>query len=280
MFEGKKVAFVASGGGGRGIAHIGVLKACETMGIKFDLLIGASAGAICVAYYSQIQNSDRLVDLFRSKRQKKFGKKFGWINMLSFENFFSTKLKTGFFDLTGAEGFFKKSFEIDDFKKLDIPTYIAATNLNTNVGELFGPGLKDHIPISKTVVASCCVPIIFRPVKIDNDFYIDGEIKRPISVGRALDLGADIVIVSDVYSPYVKNIENSSMINIAEQMVHMLLQDKSMRGIKIAKNKYPDKEIILISPNVGDLSSYNTFAHKKLINMGYNTAIREFKKYR
>ena len=280
MFEGKKVAFVASGGGGKGVAHMGVLKACESMGIKFDLLIGASAGAICIAYYSQSQDSEKLLDLLKPKREKKYNKQFGWRNMISFKNFFSKNIKAGFIDLTGAEEFFKNSFEIDDFKKLDIPIYIAATNLNTGEGELFGPGLKDHIPISKAVVASSCLPIIFRPVKIDNSFYIDGEIKKPISVGRAIDFGADVVIVSDAYHPYTKNIEKTSMFNIAGQMVNMLLEDKSQRGIKIAKAKYPDKEIIFISPKIGNMGVFSIIYYKKLYNMGYNTAIQKLQEYR
>lgn len=279
MFSGKKVAFIASGGGGRGVAHGGVLKACEDMGINFNLLIGASAGAICVAYYSQVKSAEKVLDMFKPVGKRQYDKVFGWRKMISLKNFFSSRIKTGFIDTAGAEEFFRKSLDINDFRKLDIPTYISATNLNTGCGELFGPDVNSDIPISQALVASCCVPIIFRPVKIKNSYYIDGEIKRPTAVNTAFELGADVAIVSDIYHPYTKDIEKTSMFNIAGQMASMLLEDKSMRGIKIAQNKFPDKEIILISPDVGDMSALHTFSYKRLENLGYNAALKELQCY-
>lgn len=279
MFEGKKVAFIASGGGGRGIAHCGVLRACESMGIKFDFLIGASAGAVCVALYSQSEDSDTIIDLFRRGADKKYSKNFSWHNMIGLKNFISGRIKTGIFDLAGAEEYFAKILDINDFRKLSIPTYISVTNLNTGMGEMFGPGHKDHVPISKAIVASSCVPLIFRPVKIDGSYYIDGEIKRPTAVNNAFELGADIAIVSDIYKPYIHNIENSNMWNIVGQMTSMLLEDKSMRGIKIANARFPDKKVILISPDVGNISALTTRPWKKLESLGHSAALKVLDEY-
>lgn len=277
MFEGKKVAFIASGGAGRGVAHTGVLKACKELDIKFDMLIGASAGAICAAFYAQHKDPDRLLDMFKPASQRIYRESFGWDKMISFKNFFSTKIKTGLFDTTAAEQYFKESLFINSFDELDIPLYISATNINTGKGEIFGPGT--NVSISKAIVASSCVPIIFRPVRIGEHYYIDGEIKRPTAVNNAFELGADVAIVSDIYRPYTKNIENTNMFNIFGQMANMVLEDKSMRGIKIARSKFPNKEIILISPNVGNISPLNTSSYKKLNTLGYNAAMKELIKY-
>lgn len=273
-FKNKKIAFIASGGGGKGIAHCGVLKACEDLGIKFNFMAGASAGAILIAYYAQTGKADDVLDLFRSYKERKNNKSFGWRNMISFKNFFSSEIKTGLIDMTGAEEFLRNSFDINDFNSLSIPIYISATNLQTCVGEIFGPGFKEDVPVSKTVVASCCVPLIFRPVKIGDSYYIDGEIKRPTAVNNAFELGADVVIVSDIYKPYVSGIEKSNMFNIAGQMTNMLLEDKSMRGIKIAQNRFPDKQIFLVSPDTGNMSSFDTYSYKKLERLGYNAAMK------
>jgi len=275
MFEGKKVAFVATGGGGRSIAHAGVIRACERMGIKFDLMIGCSSGAVGAVFYSIYQDTDKMVDHFRPFWKRKYNfKAFGWGQMMSFKNFFSSNIKNGIFDLSNGEEYFRNNLLTNDFKELPIPVYVSVTNLNKHTGKLIGPGKDDDIPISKALVASCCIPILFRPVNIKGEFYADGEIKRPLAVNEAMDMGAEVVIVSDIYTPHAKNLGTSGMLNIGSQIVSMVLGDKSQRGIKICQSRYPDRKIILISPPVGDISALNTYAYDKLVNTGFNSAIR------
>ena len=115
--------------------------------------------------------------------------------------------------------------------------------------------------------------------KTRNNFYIDGEIKRPSAVNAACELGADVIIVSDIYHPFIKGIETSNMFNIVSQMTSMLFEDKSKRGIVIASNRFPDKTIILISPDVGNISAFNTGAWKRLSDLGYNAAIKVLQNY-
>jgi len=278
MFENKKVALVATGGGGRAIAHAGVIRACEKMGIKFDLMLGTSAGAIGVVLYSIYKDTDRIVDNFRPFWKRKYDfPAFGWKRMMTFRNFFSTKIKSGIFDLDYAERFLASNLPVNNFNELPIPTYVSVTNLDRHEGMLIGPKKNDHISISKAITASCCVPVLFRPVEINGEFYVDGEIKRPLSVNEAMDLGAEVVIVSDIYSPYVKGIGQSSMWNIGSQITNMLLGDKSQRGISICQSRYPDRQIVLISPPVGDISALNTMAYDTLVMRGYNSAIKQLR---
>ncbi|KKL14780.1 hypothetical protein LCGC14_2512220, partial [marine sediment metagenome] len=182
MFEGKKVAFIATGGGGKAITHAGVLKACNEMNINIDFIIGASAGAIAGVLYSQYKSLDMLIDNFRPPNERKYTfKQFSWRTMFNFKNFFKSSIVNGLFDLGHAEEFFRNTLPTDDFSKLDLPVYIATTNLEKNDGELFGLGMNEDVPISKALVASCCMPGLFRPVKIGDYYYVDGEIKRPLS---------------------------------------------------------------------------------------------------
>lgn len=276
MFNGKKVAFVASGGGGRAIAHIGVIRACHRLGIKFDILVGASAGAVAAVMYNQHNgNTDMMLDHFRPfwKRKYKFPQ-FNWGTMISFKRFFSRRIKSGIFDLYNAEKFLRKTLYTNKFSELSIPTYVSATNLDTKNGDFFGPDINSDIPISRALIASCCVPVIFRPVKINNVYYIDGEVKRPLAIEMAIEKGADIVIVSDIYTPHIAGIGTSNMFNIFTQIINMLIEDKSMRGVKICQEHFPDKKIILVSPAVGDISSLSTRYYKKLELAGYNSAIK------
>ena len=276
MFEGKKVALLATGGGGKGIAHIGVMSACEQLGIKFDFMIGASAGAIAVVFYSQYRDIDKVIDHFRPRFKRKYSfEQFGWGKMLSTRNLLSRSIKSGLFDLSAAEEYFRRILTVNDFDKLEFPVYISATNLNTNTGILLGPGLEPKTTISQALVASCCIPVLFRPVRIGPHYYVDGEIKRPMSIQSAFEFGADVVIVSDMYAPNVNGLGTSSMLNIAGQIANMMLQDKSYRGIEFVKVSNPDKQVFLVSPETGDASVFSTSSsYEKLIDAGYNAALQ------
>lgn len=277
MFEGKRVALVATGGGSRAIAHIGVISACEEIGIKIDTIIGASAGAIIGAYYSQHLDLDKLIDHCRPTLLRKYNfERFGWHQMISIKNFFSSSIVRGIFDLSHAEAFLHRTLEADNFNQLKIPIFVAATNLSDHSGVLFGPGNMDYIPVSKTVVASCCIPILFRPVEIEGKYYIDGEIKRPLSIDAAIERGADVVIVSDTYSAKTNKNSNSGMLEIASEVVNMMFEDKSIRGIDISKQKYPDKDIILVSPKVNNIPIFRPYSYETLIRSGYDAAMEAF----
>ena len=280
MFEGKKVAFLATGGGGKAITHAGVLKVCQEMNIDIDFIIGASAGAIAGIFYSQYGSLDTLIDNFRPLKKRKYNfKQFNWRTMFNFKNFFKRNITNGLFDLSNAEEFFRNTLPINDFSKLDMPVYVAVTNLGKNDGELFGPGMRDDVPISKALVASCCMPGLFRPVKIGNDYYLDGEIKRPLSIQTAIDLGAEVIIVSDTYAPHTENARTSGIFNIMSLVINMLFEDKSIKAVDTIKTKYPDREIILISPAIGDISTFSTKSYDKLVERGYNMALKVLRNY-
>lgn len=275
MFGDKTVAFVATGGGGRSLAHTGVIQACRDLGINFDLMIGASSGAIAAMMYSQYQDVDMILDLFRPKKKKKYGMySFNWGVMMSSKNLISREIVNGIFDLEYAETFFRNNLPVDDFKKLNIPTYITATNLDTREGELFGPGLHDDVPISKALVASCCIPLLFRPVEINGGHYVDGEIRSPASTIEAVvALGADIIIVSDVYGGTLVNVAKSGMFSIASEVITMVLEDKSLRGVRTYRNKYPNKTIITIEPELSQSSAFSTKHYENSYKAGYEAAI-------
>lgn len=274
MFGDKKVALVATGGGGRSIAHAGVIQACRDFGIELSLTIGASAGALATVLYGQYLDTDKILDHFRPKGKTKYGlAPFGWGTMVTSKKFFNSNIKNGFFDLSYAERFFKKNLLTDNFNEVPIKTYVTATNLDTRSGVLFGPGINDNVPISKALVASCCIPVMFRPVEINNEYYIDGEIRRPVAaIETVIHLGADVVIVSDTYNRSIANIAKSGMLNIASEVFNMLLEDKSLKALGTYQEKYPHKLIIPIQPQIYDFSSFDTKNYEKLYEAGYKAA--------
>jgi len=281
MFEGKNVALILTGGGSRGIAHVGVIAACEELGIKINTIIGASAGALIGIFYGQNKDLEKLKDHFRPTllRRYKF-EQFGWNQMFSLQKFFGAGIVRGIFDLHYTEKFLARTLEVNDFNQLKIPTFVAATNLTDHTGILFGPNSMDHIPVSKALVASCCIPVLFRPVEIEGKYYVDGEIKRPISIDTAIETGADIVIVSDTYGSILDNIAKAGMLDIATEVVNIMFEDKSMRSVSSSQHKYPDKKIILVSPKVGNKSVINSYAYDSLIKAGYDATINALQEVR
>ena len=105
-------------------------------------------------------------------------------------------LASGLFSIDKLERYLSERLPINDFRELPRPVYITAVDLDQAKRVVFGPGYEDRIPISQAVAASCCVPGLFRPYRIGDRYFVDGEIARTLSADVAVQAGADIVIVS------------------------------------------------------------------------------------
>lgn len=145
-----------SGGGTRGIAHIGVLHALEELNIKIDVLAGVSSGAIVGTLYSAGYSPERILKLIME-----------YPKLTIFQPSWSNSL--GFFELKALEKFIKTHIPTNDFSSLKIPMTIAASDLEQGEIVYFSEG-----EIAKPLVASCCVPILFKPVEYQNKILVDG----------------------------------------------------------------------------------------------------------
>ena len=170
---GPKVAFIGSGGGAKGVAHIGVLRAMQELGIEADVCVGASAGAIAGAFYTQGFASDQLVDWFRPFWQRGTagpplkGRYFlGGPNQEQRQHL--GHLLSGFSSIDRFERFVADTLPTNDFRDLDKRLLVTATDIDGRGRVVFGPGYREEVPISQAVAASCCVPVLFRPYKIDD----------------------------------------------------------------------------------------------------------------
>lgn len=149
-----------SGGGARGFAHAGALMAIEEAGLRPDVVAGVSAGSVAAVLYA------------------------GGLTPLSIANLFA---KTSFRDFTELNLTGGGIFRLDRFgdficralggvkriEDLKIPTYIGATDLDNGYSVAFHRG-----ELAPRVVASCSIPIVFKPVKIDGTNFVDGGVLR------------------------------------------------------------------------------------------------------
>lgn len=169
----KSVGIALSGGGARGIAHIGVLQALEENGVSPDQVSGASAGAIVGALYSTGMAPREILKAFKSTPQYKI---------------FRPTMGKGLMDLSKLKRALSRQIPIDDFSALRKRLHVAVVNLNTGMCEYIGEG-----PLLDWVVASASVPIIFKPRKLQGSVYADGGLINNLPI-EPLEGECDLLI--------------------------------------------------------------------------------------
>lgn len=152
------IGYALSGGGARGFAHLGALKALEERNLKPDIIAGTSAGALVGVLYADGYTPDEIIDMFKDTKFKQL-----------VEFTFPT---SGLFRPTGLHKLLKKNLRAKTFEQLQIPFTAVATDWEKAVTVNFSQGDK----LVESVVASCCVPLIFSPINIDGQDYVDGGI--------------------------------------------------------------------------------------------------------
>jgi len=189
-----KIGMAFSGGGARGVAHIGVLKAFEENNIKLDVVSGTSAGSIVAALYANGYSSEDMMEFVRDTTIFKF---------------FSMRLPTGgLVKTTFLEEKILKMIPHNDFAKLNIPLKIAVTNLTKGI-----PEIKEKGSIVDAVVPSCSIPIVFPPYHIDNQVYTDGGLMMNLPA-RVIKKDCNLLIGSNLI-PYV-DIDNHELTTMKE----------------------------------------------------------------
>ena len=134
-----KLGLVLSGGGIRGIGHLGVIKALEEFGITFSMISGTSAGAMVGAFYAAGYKPVEIIEIF--KKEKLFN-----ITDVLFG-------KAGIFKMVSFERLFLEYIPHNDFKSLNIPLYVTATNIINGETIFFSEGDFAKSPSEKKMVS-------------------------------------------------------------------------------------------------------------------------------
>ena len=189
-----KLGIALSGGGARGFAHIGVLRALQEYGITPDIVSGVSAGSIVGVLYASGIAPDKIISLFDNKK---------------FNDFCEPCVPhKGLFSLNKLGEFLKKHLVVDTFEQLATPLVICATNLDKSIPVAFESG-----DLVNSVIASCSIPIIFNPVNINGTYCVDGGVLRNLPAW-VLREKCDIVIGVNC-SPMMNENLHYSIIEIA-----------------------------------------------------------------
>jgi len=174
----KKIGMALSGGGARGIAHLGALQALEENWKFPSSLSGTSAGAIAAAFYAA---GNRPWDIMKIFKESNY---FGLSHLLIGQE--------GVFDLEGLRELLETHIPFRRFEELPVPIFVAATDLTANRSFIFRSG-----PLIEPILASSCVPFIFQPVVLEGKEWVDGGILNNFPIEPLLQ-HCNIVIGSHV----------------------------------------------------------------------------------
>ncbi len=157
MLENKSIGLVLSGGGIRGMAHIGLIKAMREHSLEANVVAGTSIGALVGALYANENSVEDMLSFFKETPL--------------FQYSFFTINKPGFIDTERYTNIFKNFFPANSFESLGRPLYVVATDLLRGKETVFNKG-----QLIKPLLASAALPPVFSPVEIDDVLYADGGI--------------------------------------------------------------------------------------------------------
>lgn len=206
-----KIGLVLSGGGAKGLAHIGVLKVLEEQGVEISYITGTSMGAIIGGLYASGFNAAQLDSIFKTvdanalvqdyvpRMSKSFYERRDdeiYALQLPFDNFkigMPQALSKGMYNYNLLTRLTYHVKEINDFSKLPIPFACIATDIETGKEVVLNKG-----KLAQSIIASGAFPSLFSPVEIDGKILIDGGVVNNYPVELVRKMGADIVIGVDV----------------------------------------------------------------------------------
>jgi NTE family protein len=244
-----KIGIVLSGGGIRGIAHLGVLKAFGNAGIKFSHISGTSAGSIAGALFaSGIDPEDALNIFIKTKLLKFLRPAVGSLGLINIEN---------------TSSLFKEYFPDDRIESLKIPLTIATTNFSK--GEL---AYFDKGPLIRTIQASSCIPGIFKPIMINDEMYVDGGILNNFPVEPLLN-NCDFIIGSSCN--HLKPVDKITKITALMARAGLMSVNKDMEEKAAFCN-------VLIEPKgMGEISTFDMKKAETIYWLAYEETLKTIK---
>jgi NTE family protein len=243
---------VLGGGAARGFAHVGVIQVLEENGIKPDLVVGTSAGALVGAIYASGKDGRALQKVAEE------------MDEATITDWTLPFLSRGVLRGDAYERYVAQQVGQKLIEQAVIPLGIVATDLRTGQGVMFRRG-----DIAIAVRASSAVPGIFQPVKIGAVEYVDGGLVSPVPVRYARQMGATLVIGVDISSSPEGESSDTSM--------QVLLKTFTIMGKSINDFELKNADI-LVRPALVGVKSSDFTAKRRSIEAGRAAMLAELPK--
>lgn len=237
-----KATLVLSGGGLKGFAHVGALRAIRSLGIPIHEYIGTSMGSLICALAAGGMDIDEMERLACSLKSED-------ILELKIVNFMRRRLNArSLYEGERVRRYFQKVIPIDSFKLLEKPLLVNAVELSRGEEVYWGSEENDDIPVHEAVYGSCALPGLFPPLKLGDLHYIDGGVLTNLPIRKARERGADLIIAINLGLPALRDVKD-----VPQQrgIIDILLQGNSItmrRILQLQLRDFIEYPLILIEP--------------------------------
>ena len=159
LMSGKKfnIGLVLSGGGTRGFAHLGIIQALNEAGIFPDIISGSSAGALAGVFYCDGYSPQEVLNIMNNQSRYLYLR--------------PAMPRDGLLQISGIEKILRDNLKARTFEELKVPLVVAATDINNGKAVYFSSG-----NLIDPLIASSSIPVLFKPVVIDDISYVDGGV--------------------------------------------------------------------------------------------------------
>lgn len=239
-----KYGLVLSGGGARGFAHIGVLQALNEAGIYPDAISATSAGSIVGALYADGHSPKEILNIFLEQDL------YSLVRVII--------PKEGLMKMKDLTRMLKKNLDAHRFEQLKVPLFISASNYTRGQPRYFFEG-----PLIKPIIASASIPVLFPPIRIKDELYVDGGLFNNLPVEPLVDK-CEVIIASHV-NPLGKESEPKNLFDVAERTFQLSTRSNVLQ--------YVNECDWFIEPT--ELEKYGMLSvskGKEIFNIGYQAA--------
>jgi NTE family protein len=248
-----EVALVLSGGGARGVSHVGVLEVLQKNNIPIDLIVATSIGSVVGAMYADgtciddLKNRimhlkrEHLVNVQLGNATGMFISRQGMSTGDKFKNFLLTNLRAKY------------------FSELKIPFIAVATNIKDFSAYEFRSGEVYH-----GIMASAAVPPIFPPVGVYGSEFIDGGVVEPTPVRIAKRYNPKMIIAVDISDRGMEKV--NTMYDIMNKSFYVMYYELSDMQASLAD--------VVIHPNLNNFGMFDDNHHQELFNRGKEEALK------